>query len=253
MDNMNKRCCFCKLIGHSVINDEIVCLEFAWPGKEPKGGQFFLIRPERTSVFLARPLSAAFWRPSALGFLVAKRGRGTHELASLQIGEMALLTGPLGRGWAEVSGDGINKGEAALVSGGVGVAPLACFAKELALEHKAFDFYAGFKSAPFGLEGILPRSLVIASEDGSSGLMGRIPDHFSPDAYSVVYACGPWPMLKLIAMKCKAARVPCFISLERHMACGTGACLGCTIKTVAGNKRCCAEGPVFDAEDIIFD
>jgi hypothetical protein len=37
------------------------------------------------------------------------------------------------------------------------------------------------------------------------------------------------------------------------MACGAGACLGCTIKTINGNRRCCADGPIFAAEEIIFD
>jgi len=252
-----KECHICKCIGRSVITDEIVSLEFAWPGHEPEAGQFFLIKPERTSVFLGRPLSAAFCQPGAssqenvLAFLLAIRGKGTRELASIQMGESALLTGPLGRGWAAASGDGIPKGQLALVSGGIGVAPLACFAREL--DNKSFDFYAGFKSSPFGLEGIKPRSLIISSEDGSSGCKGRIPDYFSPDAYSAVYGCGPEPMLLTIARICKTAGVRCFISMERHMACGTGACLGCTVKTAKGNSRCCADGPVFNAEDIIFD
>jgi NAD(P)H-flavin reductase len=135
----------------------------------------------------------------------------------------------------------------------VGVAPLACFARELEKKGRVFDFYAGFRSSAFGLEGITPRKLVVSSEDSSSLLKGRIPEHFSPEPYTAVYACGPEAMLKTIARQCKAAGVPCFISLERRMACGTGACLGCSVKTTQGNRRCCSDGPVFNGEEVIFD
>jgi NAD(P)H-flavin reductase len=60
-------------------------------------------------------------------------------------------------------------------------------------------------------------------------------------------------MLKAIAEKCRAAAVPCFISLERRMACGVGACLGCTVETARGNRRCCAGGPIFNAEEIYVE
>ena len=240
----------CECINHSMLNDEVVSLEFFWPGPAPKAGQFFLVKAERSSVFLARPLSVWQWEPELLRFLLVIRGRGTDELAKLRIGEKAALTGPLGRGWIDVSG-GFPNGDIALVSGGVGIAPLFFLAKELG--DQVFDFYAGFRSGPFSLDGIQPRSLIISSEDASYGLKGRIPDHFSPKPYNAVYACGPEPMLKIIAGQCKAEGIPCYLSLERHMACGTGACLGCTIKTLIGNKSCCVDGPVFNGNEVDFD
>ena len=245
-----KKYLLCECMNRAIINEDVVSLEFSWSGPEPKAGQFFLVKPKRVSVFLARPLSVAGWQPGRLRFLLAIRGRGTEELAGLKIGEKAWLTGPLGRGWAEASA-GISQGVVALVSGGVGIAPLAFFAQELG--NRAFDFYAGFRSGPFCLEGIQPRSLILSSEDGSSGLKGRITDHFLPKPYNAVYACGPEAMLKTIAGVCKAAGVPCFVSMERHMACGTGACLGCAVETLNGNKRCCVDGPVFNAGEINFD
>ena len=255
----NKEYRLCECTDRSILNDEVISLDFAWDGPEPKAGQFFLLRPLRSSVFLGRPLSVAGWlsqkskvHSGTLRFILAIRGRGTKELSDIRPGEKAFLTGPLGRGWAEVSGT--MPGKIALVSGGVGIAPLICFAEELsatdstAQEH--VDFYAGFRSKSYSLENIKVNKKIIASEDGSEGQKGRIPDFFVPDAYSLVYSCGPEPMLKTIAEKCRAAGVKCFISLERHMACGTGACLGCTVETGNGNKRCCSDGPIFNAEDI---
>ena len=101
-------------------------------------------------------------------------------------------------------------------------------------------------------------NFIVASENGKTGHKGRIPDFFEPEQYAAVCACGPQAMLKAVAVKCKNAGVPCFVSLEQRMACGVGACLGCTVKTINGNKglqnqRCCADGPIFNADEVIFD
>jgi NAD(P)H-flavin reductase len=95
--------------------------------------------------------------------------------------------------------------------------------------------------------------VIVASEDGSEGKKGRIPDFLDPAEYAAVCACGPSAMLKAVAARSAAANVPCFVSIERRMACGVGACLGCTVKTKNGNRRCCADGPVFPAGEIVFD
>jgi NAD(P)H-flavin reductase len=240
---------FCECTTVNFAASDTVSLEFVWPGPAPRGGQFFLIKPRRTGVYLCRPVSAAGSSENLLRFLVTVRGRGSRELTELRPGEEAELIGPLGNYWAELSVD--SSGPVALVSGGVGIAPLLAYTREL--EKKPFDFYAGFRTGSFGLENIKPRSLVIATEDGSQGLKGRIPDFFTPSGYSAVFACGPEPMLRAVADSCAASGVPCFISMERRMACGVGACLGCTVKTIGGNRRCCCDGPIFNAGEVCFD
>jgi NAD(P)H-flavin reductase len=174
-------------------------------------------------------------------------------------GERAKISGPLGNSWAEAGtpegvktpqGAGSPKGDLALVAGGIGIAPLAFYARELG--SREFDFYAGFRSGAFGLEGIKPRSLITTSEDGSEGLKGRILDFFSPFGYRLVCACGPEAMLKATASICAGEGVPCLVSLERRMACGVGACLGCTVQAWKRNRRCCVDGPVFNAQELQF-
>jgi NAD(P)H-flavin reductase len=255
----------CKLIYNSSINKEIFRLDFAWPGPAPQAGRFFMIKPERSSVFLGRPVSAAGWTsgtggaPGSVRFLIARRGRGTEELLNMRTGEEAELSGPLGNTWKEflsgpaVKNAGGTAGEKkiALMGGGIGIAPLLALGTELPPD--SFDFYGGFRSASFCLEGITARSVIIASEDGGEGKKGRIPDFLDPAQYAAVCACGPPAMLKATAVRCAAADVPCFVSMERRMACGVGACLGCTVKTKSGNRRCCADGPVFPAGEIVFD
>jgi dihydroorotate dehydrogenase electron transfer subunit len=153
------------------------------------------------------------------------------------------------------------------VGGGIGAAPLIALAAELAEKHEAFDFYAGFRipftrreeqSAFLGPAERYARRLVIAVEeaaaapdrDGEPPLQGLVPAFLDPGKYRAVCACGPEAMLRAVADKCAAAAVPCHVSLERRMACGVGACLGCTVPTAAGNRRCCTDGPVFSAEAI---
>jgi NAD(P)H-flavin reductase len=211
-------------------------------------------------VFLGRPISAAGWNNDAVHFLVAKKGRGTEDLSQMQRGERAELIGPRGNAWGDFFPGGDDKKKIALVGGGIGLAPLEALVAEM--PNTGFDFYAGFRSSfrdDNERRGILGPAfsgcgkLIIATEDGSEGLKGRIPDFLDTKNYAGVFACGPEPMLKAVAARCKKTGTPCFISMERPMACGAGACLGCTIKTTGGNKRCCADGPIFPTEEILFD
>ena len=41
-------------------------------------------------------------------------------------------------------------------------------------------------------------------------------------------------------------------SFEARMACGFGACMGCTCKTKYGAKRICKDGPVLQKEEIVW-
>jgi NAD(P)H-flavin reductase len=263
----------CGLIENNTINSEICRLSFEWPGPAPKAGQFFMIKPERSAVFLGRPISVAAWYQAkrTVQFLVAARGSGTLELSGMISGEYAQLSGPLGNMWEDFipvrnPNGRLNKKPIALVGGGIGIAPLQAIVAEYPYPGNIFDFYAGFKTGftdkdeKYNLLGPVSDAesageeirLIIATEDGSEGVQGLIPDFLELKKYSAVCACGPEPMLKKIAAKCRAANVPCFVSMEARMACGVGACLGCTVKTVNGNRRCCADGPIFRAEDVFL-
>ena len=225
-----------------------------------------MVKPRRSGVFLARPLSVAGWEGDTangggkLRFLAAQRGAGSGEIVELRPGDEAELIGPLGNCWLQ-AGLFANAGmtsTVALVGGGIGIAPLLLFAKELAEMRPSvpFDFYAGFRSRSFAMESVKtegPRSLIVSSEDGSEGVKGRITEFFSAPDYGGVFVCGPEPLIKAVSDSCAAAAVPCYASLERHMACGVGACLGCTVMTSGGNRRCCADGPIFSAGEVCFD
>jgi NAD(P)H-flavin reductase len=210
----------------------------------------------------------------SIAFMILLRGRGTEELAGLQPGDKVELIGPLGNAWTDFLRDTdcqqktaplpdkARETKIALIGGGIGIAPLIALALELPKDR--FDFYAGFKTLSvkpksYEYEHLLgpvffrAGEIILATEDGKTGNKGPIPDFLDPGKYRAICACGPEPMLKAVTAKCAAAGIPCFISMEKRMACGVGACLGCTVRTTEGNKRCCADGPVFPAGEIIFD
>ena len=247
----------------------------------PAGGQFFMLRARPSGVLLGRPISVYLSDEKSITFLILKKGQGTAELCGLRTGDSLDLVGPVGNnflspdslvrgGFLPQTAVSINEAKdsvegfdfaghrlrVAVIGGGIGIAPVAGFS--LSLPEKSFDFFASFRFSPYGLELVEPRArkLFVTTEDGSSGVKGMLPEVFDSAKYDLVYACGPTPMLRYVKETCSAsasARVSSpltFLSLEEHMACGAGACLGCTVRTVNGNRRCCVDGPVFNAAEV---
>jgi len=168
---------------------------------------------------------------------------------------MLQVIGPLGNSYPEPAGDFIA------VAGGIGFASLFAFMSKY--RRQAYLFYGATKRDELVMldeARELTKEIFITTDDGSDGRKGLITDELSDfldrslliRRPSQVYACGPVPMLRALSEIARSNRLSCYISLEEHMACGIGACLGCMVKTVAGQKRACKEGPVFNIEDMIW-
>jgi len=211
-------------------------------------GQFYMVRAWDREPLLARPVSIHDADKDTISFLYQVRGRGTELLARADKGDTVALTGPLGNGFA------LDKlhGRIAIVTGGIGIAPIFYLAANLPPEN--VTVLAGFRSTPYAVAELLRLgvSVQVATEDGCGGTRGFCTDIFDPTAFDTVVTCGPTPMMARVAQLCVQAHVPCQASLEAHMACGVGACLGCAFPTTSGNKRVCADGPVFDAAEVIW-
>ena len=94
-----------------------------------------------------------------------------------------------------------------------------------------------------------------ATDDGSLGHHGFVTDLLEPiiAGFERVYTCGPFPMMGIVAARAQAADVQCMVSMETHMACGLGACLGCTMAGAGGNYiHVCRQGPVFDSKEVAW-
>lgn len=168
------------------------------------------------------------------------------------------MIGPLGNGFSFSAG--IKNRNIILVAGGIGVAPLMFLAQRL--RKGAVTVLIGARTKAqilcaneFKRLGCAVRS---ATDDGSLGVRGRVTelleDVLAKKAAGrpALYGCGPGPMLKAMAEVCRAYGLTAQVSLEAHMACGIGACLGCVVQTTRGYERVCKEGPVFRASDVVW-
>lgn len=215
-------------------------------------GQFFMLRSCKTDTLLCRPISVYRSTGTTLEFLILKKGRGTEALCKIEENLLVDVLGPLGNSFPWPKSDD----KVCIIGGGIGIAPVAGFASSLAPQ--SYDFIASFKSGSYGLEHIEPQTLTVTTDDGSVGIHGMLPAAFSADiirqkGYTAVYACGPVPMLQYIQKECIAAGATSWLSMESRMACGLGACLGCSIPTTQGRRRCCKDGPVFEGATLIFE
>ena len=141
-----------------------------------------------------------------------------------------------------------------LIGGGVGVPPMYMLAKELIKQGKKVSVILGFntKSELFCEEDFkaLGADVTVTTVDGSYGVKGFVTDAMKDMEYSYFYTCGPEPMLKAIYNVSKTSGQ---FSFEERMGCGFGACMGCSCKTLYGNKRICKDGPVLVKEEIIWE
>jgi dihydroorotate dehydrogenase electron transfer subunit len=220
--------------------------------KEIRAGQFYMLRSWNNGPILSRPISVCEFDENSITFAYLVVGKGTEMFSELEAGEKIEVMGPLGNGFQVDS----LEGKVAIVAGGIGNAPMIQVSKELKKLNKTkVDFYAGFRNDVYLVDDVKDKleNLNIATESGSRGHKGYVTDNFDPSKYDVVLCCGPEIMMNKVVMMCREAKTPIYVSMEKHMACGVGACLVCTCKTKDGNKRSCKDGPVFFGDDIVIE
>lgn len=225
-------------------------------------GQFAMLSLENTmAMLLPRPFSIHNFengeKDSWLDFLLKVVGRGTAQLAALSVGSPITILAPLGRGFpAPLLGY-----KTIIIAGGMGIAPLFPLIVSLKASSSPVSVFYGAKShddlicLPELLNlGTIP--IKITTEDGTGGgekgLVTQLLKHDEGGVKTALYACGPEPMLQSVSDYAGERNIPCWISMERWMACGVGACLSCVVNTTSGYKQVCCDGPIFDAKNIIW-
>ena len=199
--------------------------------------------------FLRRPISVCDCADGRLTLLYKVVGKGTEQMSRMRPGEcLDILTG-LGNGY-----DLAEAGEAPLlIGGGVGVPPLYMLAKALIARGCDVRVILGFNTATevFYEEEFraLGARVTVTTVDGSYGRKGFVTSALAEAPYTYFYTCGPEPMLRALH---GATETSGQYSFEERMGCGFGACMGCSCKTVTGNKRICREGPVLRKEEILW-
>lgn len=230
-------------------------LRYPWAGRI-EAGQFVMARhagyPATLDPFLARPLSLYDHDGETASLLFEVRGRGTQLLSEAT--DTFEVSYPLGRGF-EVSGE-IRR--AALLGGGIGVAPFKFLSRRLRERDVEHDVFLGFADATFAGVSTDFTDPRLATMDGSAGGRGTVLDAVEEaggaSRYDAVYACGPNAMLAAVNAKLATpANARCQVSVEERMGCGNGSCNGCVVPVKGrGYVRSCIEGPVFDAATLAW-
>ena len=214
-----------------------------------RSGQF--VDLDIPGYYLRRPISVSDSLPDGVVLYYKVVGEGTKVLSEMAPGSALELLLPLGNGFHPEK----CAAEALLIGGGLGAAPLYLLAKELLAAGRKATAVLGFNKADeiclvdelkaLGVPGHIARM------DGSVGSKGFVTDAIAAakPAFDRFYTCGPLPMMKAV---CAALSAPGEVSLEERMGCGAGFCYGCTVQTASGPRRVCADGPVFDKEEVLW-
>ena len=236
-----------KITENKPLNALIMKMTLKGDNSGVKAGQFINIKID--GHYLRRPISVCEIIDGGIVIIYKIVGKGTETLSKLQAGEsLDILTG-LGNGYdLSLSGE-----TPLLIGGGVGVPPMYQLAKELIALGKKVTVILGFntQSELFYEKEFkaLGAKVLVTTVDGSYGVKGFVTDAMKDISYSYFYTCGPEPMLKAVH---KSSTTGGGMSFEERMGCGFGACMGCSCKTLTGNKRICKEGPVLKKGEILW-
>ena len=229
--------------------------------RQVKPGQFVMVGPPNPNTddpFLNRPFSVhGCDQETTIQLLIGIVGRGTQNLAKLEPGSHLSVLGPLGTGFnVPAAADPVI-----IIGGGLGIAPLVYLARQSLKDGKKVILLYGAGSRrqliPTANLSSLGVQINIATDDGSLGVRGTaatlLESSLANANHKRAYlaACGPWKMLEALAKICSKSVLNLEVSLETNMACGVGACLGCTHFLSDGSgQRVCKEGPVFSAKEV---
>lgn len=236
-------------------------------------GQFVMIRTSAGhDPLLRRPFSIfeilrdASGSPIGISIFNKRVGIGTALLSRVEAGARLSTLGPLGRPFEPID----PPGEGWMVAGGVGLAPFVTLASALVARGATATIFYGARRAEelycVDLFHALGVTVVLATEDGSAGVKGRITVPLEaalaerPLGNPVkLFVCGPTPMMRACAQLAATYGRACDVSLEQVMGCGLGGCYSCVVpaRGVDGgaphHTRTCIDGPVFDAQRIVWE
>jgi dihydroorotate dehydrogenase electron transfer subunit len=255
------------VLEHRLFHGDYRLLRLSAPAIGPlvQPGQFAHLKiPRFEHAVLRRPFSIFKADGYSISILYKAVGKGTAALATVAEGEPVNLIGPLGNGFPMIGKEKFP----VLVAGGYGNAALYLQAAKLPVKGVAFfggrtagDILCAEEFEALGWE------VRIATDDGSLGQKGFVTaaldawleEHRAKSmAQSVeLFACGPNAMLKAVGDRAIQKGLTAWLSMDRNMACGVGACLTCVIKRKTADgwewARCCKDGPVFNANEILWE
>jgi dihydroorotate dehydrogenase electron transfer subunit len=263
------------VIANTRLSDDYSVLALAAPeiAGLARPGQFVMVKATRSAdPLLRRPFSIfeilrdAAGAPIGVSLLNKRIGTATRLLYDAEAGARVSCLGPLGQPFEPVD----PPMQAWMVAGGVGLAPFLTLAESLAARRTAATLFYGARRAgelyytdTFARLGV---AIELATEDGSRGTKGYVTaplerafKALAPGERVRLYVCGPTPMMRAVAALSRTHGQPCEVSLEQVMGCGLGGCYSCVVLTrhhpgaTPHFVRSCLDGPVFDADRIVWE
>jgi len=226
----------------------------------PQPGQFFSMRVINSiSPLLRRPFAfSSFDEKNFLSSCIYQvRGSATEILSGLAEKAPIDLIGPLGKPFPLP-----NRSEKPLlIAGGIGLGPILFLSRQLQSIGIDHQLIFGCRSVEFFPESAFENlPVTVCTDNGSKGFQGTVIDYLVTISSklplnTVLYCCGPHPMLSECHSFAVNHKIRCTVSVEQTMACGVGACMGCAIKVQGAQAyvRACKEGPVFESRDLIWE
>jgi len=254
----------CDIVEHDKVTDDycLIKLNAGKLAEQARPGQFVHVRiPGLENSALRRPFSIFNSQNGVLWILYKSVGRGTEKMKCMNPGDQLQVIGPLGNGFPLTVDS-----EPLLVAGGYGVAPLFFLATRLKQKgvlvvggKTASDILAVKEFVELGWR------VEIATMDGSAGVQGLVTVPLAAELArleesgktAALYSCGPDGMLKAVGEAAVKRGFKAWLSLDKHMVCGVGACLACVQKLRKPNGtewvgRVCSDGPIFEASEIVW-
>lgn len=254
----------CTVWSHEALSKDVLLLEISAPEivAEAKPGQFVYLKLNGSlDPLLRRPLSIhkIDEKQGRLWLLYQIRGRGTAQFALLREGDAVDVIGPIGKGFNLE----IENAPYLLIGGGMGMAPFSFTAQYLTQNNIPWKAIIGARSEKelYTKSDFisLGQEAIVTTDDGSLGFHGTTVEAAAKllenTTFKNILACGPHPMLRALSKLGKDCAIPVQVSLEARMACGVGACLGCTVKKAvsSGYYKVCKDGPVFYSDEVDLD
>ncbi len=252
------------VIEHHQVSRDMYQIEFISPeiASRCEPGQFVHVKVNALSLpLLRRPLSIydVDKKLGSITLLYKIVGQGTDLLSQVHAKEHIDVMGPLGKGFnIKPTGKQIL-----MIGGGVGIAPLIYLARVLKAKDYQIKVLHGADSrrnlVAFEKLREIGVDFLPATDDGSAGHKGMVTEllvkKINPAQIDFIYSCGPEKMMSAVAEYAAQNHIPGQVSLEEHMACGVGACLGCARQLKRTDEvlvKICKDGPVFNIDAIDF-
>lgn len=249
-----------RIVKREVLRPTVILLEIEAPliAKKAKPGQFIILRVDENGERI--PLTIHSYDPEkgTVSIIYQVVGATTEKLKYKMEGDsLHDFVGPLGNA---SESEGLKK--VAVIGGGVGCAIAYPVAKKLHDEGCEVHAIIGFKSKDLVILEDKFRDassqLKVMTDDGTYGEKGLVTKALQElidagNQYDEVFAVGPIPMMKFVALTTKPYGIKTIVSMSALMVDGTGMCGGCRVSVGGETKFACVDGPEFDGHLVDFD